>query len=267
MYVRLAFSVAAHLEPDILIVDEVLSVGDIHFQRKCLGKMHETERAGRTVLFVSHNMSTVTSLCPRAIMLDRGRIAYDGPVSNAVLLYHGSSSVFSAARNDFASQPVPVGDEQAQLLECAVVDARGDFATEVSISESFRLRMRYRLLQDIDGTPIPNFHFMTAEGSCAFVVGPTVVDAAHRGTYVAECEIPANFMNEGTYSVSFALTTQYRSSSPLNTHFFERSAVSFNVRDPMDETVSRHGWAGPVPGVVRPRFDWNVRSVNEAMNR
>src|SRR5262249_9176362 len=100
MYVRLAFSVSAHLEPEILIVDEVLSVGDMHFQKKCLGKMRESQRAGRTVLFVSHSMPTVTSLCPRAILLDRGRVVFDGPVSNAVLLYYGSASVFTTARGD-----------------------------------------------------------------------------------------------------------------------------------------------------------------------
>src|SRR5205807_3140974 len=89
MYVRLAFSVAAHLEPEILLVDEVLAVGDAEFQQKCLGKMQDVTRAGRTVIFVSHNLSAVRSLCPRALVLERGRLVFDGETASAIERYLG----------------------------------------------------------------------------------------------------------------------------------------------------------------------------------
>ncbi len=105
IYVRLAFAVAAHLEPEILIVDEVLAVGDADFQKRCLGKMHEVSRGGRTVLFVSHNMAAIQALCQRAIWLDQGAVATDGPVGESIMRYLATS----ANRAQAKAQPVGVG--------------------------------------------------------------------------------------------------------------------------------------------------------------
>lgn len=260
MYVRLAFSVAAHLEPDILIVDEVLAVGDAHFQKKCIGKIQEASQTGRTILFVSHNMTTVTSLCGRCILLDQGRIVRDGPTSEVILAYYGASTGLSPAFHDFSSTGRPVGDDQAQLLDASVTALDGTLSPEVSINQPFKVCMRYRLLDAVRGRPVPNFHFATAEGVQAFVTSPMEITATQPGEYRAECHVPAHFLNEGTYSVSVALST-YSDDAPLRGNFYERNVLSFNIRDPMDETVVRHGWSGPVPGVVRPRLEWVVREM------
>jgi lipopolysaccharide transport system ATP-binding protein len=259
MYVRLAFSIAAHLEPDVLIVDEVLAVGDAHFQKKCLGKMQEAERTGRTILFVSHNMATITSLCSRCLLLSRGRLVRDDLPSRVVLEYYGSTPDLSPAFNDFAGSEV--GDGQARLISAAVCNTDGEIAPEILITQPFKVCMRYRLLEDVDGQPVPNFHFLTAEGAYAFVSAPgNVVRGARAGEYQAECHVPANFLNEGAYAVSVALTSYFHD-APIRSNFYERHALSFNVRDPMDETVSRYGWSGPIPGVIRPQLDWAVRPV------
>ncbi len=93
MFVRLAFAVAAHLEPEILIVDEVLSVGDAAFQKKCMGKMSDVVHEGRTVLFVSHNMSTVNALCERTLLMEQGRLTFDGPAPDAIVRYLQAAAV------------------------------------------------------------------------------------------------------------------------------------------------------------------------------
>jgi len=259
MYVRLAFSVAAHLEPDILIVDEVLAVGDAHFQKKCMGRMQESERSGRTILFVSHNMTTITSLCPRCILLSEGKVAFDGPTSQAVLKYYDSSGGVSPAFQDFTIGRF-VGDDRAQLI-CAAVTTLDDKVTpEISIGDSFKLSMRYRLLDDVPGRPVPNFHLLTAEGIYVLVTAPDRIDSIRGGEYRAECRIPAEFLNEGAYSVSVALTS-YFDSAPIRSNFYERNALSFNIRDPIDGTRARYGWSGPIPGVIRPKLDWSVRGV------
>jgi lipopolysaccharide transport system ATP-binding protein len=261
MYVRLAFSVAAHLEPDILIVDEVLAVGDAHFQKKCLGRMQESERSGRTILFVSHNMATLSSLCPRCILLSEGRVVFDGPTSQAVLKYYDSSGGLSPAFQDFTTGGRFVGDDQAQLIHAAVTTLNDKVTPEISIGESFKLCMRYRLLGDVPGQPVPNFHLLTAEGTYVLVTSPDRIDATDRGEYRAECRIPAPFLNEGAYSVSVALTS-YFDNAAIRSNFYERNALSFNIRDPIDGTPGRFGWSGPVPGVIRPKLDWSVRGAS-----
>src|SRR3954464_7076126 len=115
MYVRLAFAVAAHLNPEILVVDEVLAVGDAGFQKKCLGKMGEVSRGGRTVLFVSHNMAAVKSLCSRAVWLQRGQVAADGPTSWVVDEYHRNAAAIGTHRTWLPGDPA-TGNDTVQLV-------------------------------------------------------------------------------------------------------------------------------------------------------
>ena len=121
MYMRLAFSVAAHLDPEILIVDEVLAVGDAEFQKKCLGKMQDISTGGRTVVFVSHSMQTVTSLCNQCILLDAGQIRKQGRPSEVIIEYLGGDAE-SVGRVDFERQGRTVADEHVQLLYGEVLD-------------------------------------------------------------------------------------------------------------------------------------------------
>jgi lipopolysaccharide transport system ATP-binding protein len=201
MYVRLAFAVAAHLESDIVIIDEVLAVGDAQFQKKCLGKMEEIGREGRTVLFVSHNMAMISSLCEKAILLENGTVRAEGATEQVILSYAAAGENSPAAVNYRNSARV-VGDEHAQLLAADIRNSGGLAVAEVNIDKPFSVRMDYRITSRSDRVFVPNFHFYRGDGSCAFVANAAGADCRSPGDYSAECRIPANFLNDGLYSVS-----------------------------------------------------------------
>jgi lipopolysaccharide transport system ATP-binding protein len=253
MYVRLAFAVAAHLEPEILVVDEVLAVGDAQFQKKCLGKMQEVSGEGRTVLFVSHSMPTITSLCNRGILLNAGQISKIGLTSDVVMHYY-TSGASSPASFDFSSLSKKIGDERAILIHGSVLNSQNQVSTEIDINESFKITMKYRILKD-DRKYIPNFHFYNSDGTCAFISSVPEIKLLAAGDYVAECHIPGNFCNEGTYFVGLALSSF---ESGVDIHFYEQNTLSFNVKDPIEGTIGRHGYSGIIPGAVRPSLEWKV---------
>ena len=259
MYVRLAFAVAAHLEPEILIVDEVLAVGDAQFQKKCLGKMEEAGKEGRTVLFVSHNMAAVTSLCQRVVLLDSGSAVFDGTASKGIVEYYSGGSSSPALL--LTAQDRKIGDQHAELINACIKNHTGDTSAEVDITQSCKISMRYRILLVRTGSiAVPNFHFFTADGAYAFIASPKKLKAYGEGEYLATCNIPKNFLNEGAYFIGLALTSY--SDTGFQVNFFERNALSFNARDPMTEESGRYGYTGAVPGVVRPALEWKLERVN-----
>jgi lipopolysaccharide transport system ATP-binding protein len=262
MYVRLAFAVAAHLEPEILIVDEVLAVGDASFQKKCLGKMGEIGKEGRTILFVSHNMAAVTSLCNRTILLDVGQSVAQGKTSDIVLMYY-SYGLASPASFDNVSMGKLIGDDHALLLSGAVVNRNSKPCSEVDIREPIRIVMKYKTDGSNNTKYFPNFHFFSSDGTYAFVSSPRAIDITKSGIYEAECIIPDNFLNDGAYFVGLALTSFRSGGSNMKVHFYEQNALSFNVKDPIEGVLTRNGdYVGPIPGVVRPLFDWSIRRVS-----
>lgn len=248
MYVRLAFAVAAHLEPEILIVDEVLAVGDAQFQKKCLGKMEEVGKQGRTVLFVSHNMAMISNLCQKGIVLEQGQLAFQGNVSEAVLKYYQGANTSGGSSKGFES-------DTAAMLGAQLIGI-GD-ALDVTIHDEFIVRMKYRIKRQILGKCVPNFHFFSAEGNYIFVASAERVMSMAPGEYFADCTIPANLLNEGAYFVGLALTSYYDAGG-FEVEFFDRNALTFNVIDPMDDRSNRYGYAGPMPGVIRPKLVWNI---------
>jgi lipopolysaccharide transport system ATP-binding protein len=257
MYVRLAFAVAAHLEPDILIVDEVLAVGDAQFQDKCLGKMEEAGKQGRTILFVSHSMLSVTSLCDKAILLEKGMISHMGPTSDVIMHYY-SREGSSPSSVDFLSSEVKVGDECAILLSAAVKGLDDKIIAEIDIGKPFKISMQYRILKS-DGSPlVPNLYLLTSAGTCAFMVMSSDAGQLSPGDYLAECRIPGYFLNEGLYSASLALRSYVYG---VKSHFFEKSLLSFNVKDPIDGTATRSGYSGAIPGVIRPLLPWTIKRL------
>jgi lipopolysaccharide transport system ATP-binding protein len=259
MYVRLAFAVAAHLEPEILIVDEVLAVGDMQFQRKCLGRMEEASRSGRTILFVSHNMGAITALCDRCIVLNEGRISYDGSPAEGVLRYLSVGGAASASSFDWSQSARTVGDGYARLIGGAVRDDQGQAIFESDLSGEVRIEMTYDLIQRGSGVPVPNFHVYRADGTCVFISSPAGLKPMNPGRYAAECRIPAHFLNDGIYVVGLGLT--WLSDTGFSVSFFEQGALSFSMRDPMDPTY-RYSYGGPIPGAVRPQLEWSVRELN-----
>ena len=256
MYVRLAFAVAAHLEPEVLIVDEVLAVGDARFQKKCLSKMEEVGEDGRTVLFVSHNMATVSSLCDRAILLDAGKITRAGATSEVIMHYY-TDGLASPSVIEYSSQFV--GDQYVRLLSGAVKNKKGETVLELGISDHGTVEMRFEVLQESKHIFIPNFHFYTGAGECAFVSHATKKCTLEKGIYVSECQIPANFLNEGSYFVGLAVSSF--ETGTIVVHFYEKSCLSFNVSDPHDGVLTRPDHAIPIPGAVRPLLDWNMRKL------
>lgn len=254
MYVRLAFAVAAHIEPEILIVDEVLAVGDAQFQKKCLGKMKDVSGEGRTVLFVSHSMPTITSLCQRCIMLNSGQISQIGMTSDVVMHYYTSGGN-SPASVDYSRTNKIIGDDYARLIAGSVIDKNEEASAEILIDDPFKVSMHYRILKENNLKFVPNFHFYKADGSCVFISSPKEIKVLPTGDFIAECYLPGSFLNEGAYFVGLALSSFEQG---VNVHFYEQNILSFNVKDPIEGTLTRNGYAGAIPGVVRPNLKWNV---------
>ena len=252
MYVRLAFSVAAHIEPDILVIDEVLAVGDSNFQKKCLGKMDDVSKQGRTVLFVSHSMPMVSNLCNRGIVLSSGKLMFSGPVSEAVIRYYESNTYTNPAHKLLHSS------DNAELLSTRLSGSPTGF--EYSIHQPVSISMSYRLKHKLNAKCVPNFHFYSANGELAFISNANDVIHMPAGDYVANCTIPGGLLNEGVYFVGVALTT-YPDSGSYIVEFWDRNALTFNIVDPLDERSNRYNISGPLPGVVRPRLEWNIEKL------
>ena len=257
MYMRLAFSIAAHLEPEVLIVDEVLAVGDVGFQKKCLRKMRDVGETGRTIFFVSHDMQAVTRLCKRVLWLQNGRLRGDGEAMKVVSEYiHERSETGAEKRWDAGGLP---GDEFAKLISLRVCDADGNSTSAADIRRPVGIEMVYRV--DARGKRIvPGFEFYNEQGGCIFVSHDW--DSGWRdhpretGEYVSTAWIPGNFLSEGAVFVTASAATY----EPFRQHFAERDAVTFNVVDSPDGDGARGDLTGPVPGAVRPKLDWETRT-------
>ncbi|KPJ94590.1 MAG: hypothetical protein AMJ53_04965 [Gammaproteobacteria bacterium SG8_11] len=249
MYVRLAFAVAANLEPEILIIDEVLAVGDAQFQKKCIGKMEEVSNEGRTILFVSHNMAMISNLCQTGILLEGGQITADGEVSKVIQHYYKESN----NRKELSNRSV--GSEAVELVGVELIGMNRNM--ETTIHDKFTIRMRYKIKKNIDARCVPNFHYFSADGNCIFVSNANDISKMPPGVYNADCRIPGGLLNEGIYFVGVAVTS-YFDAGNYRVEFYDRNALTFNVIDPMDEKSDRYGYVGPVPGVLRPKLDWCV---------
>jgi homopolymeric O-antigen transport system ATP-binding protein len=259
MYVRLAFSVAAHLEPEILLVDEVLAVGDAEFQARCLGRMEDFGATGRTVVFVSHNMQTVAQLCDRVILMERGRIAMDGPSADVVAHYLQTSAGAGSSRTwDDLEAP---GDDLVRLRSVRIVDRDGETVDYVDVRDPVGIEIRFRVLRDGPPAVVPKLK-LVAEGRVAFNamdVDPRWSEPSPPGEYVATAWIPGNLLNEGLMSVDAAVCSIR--SPKLHHHVSVHEAVSFHVQDPAEGDSARGSFLGQWKGVVRPLLDWDVDRV------
>jgi lipopolysaccharide transport system ATP-binding protein len=262
MYVRLAFSVSAHLEPEILVLDEVLAVGDLEFQKKSLRKMQSIANTGCTVLFVSHAMNMISLFCSRAIVLNKGCVEFDGETADAAKLYYSSdgSSVIPY-QIDYTKSARRVGDEYATLLEAHIEDEDGKLTGEVNINSGFRVKMRYQLHGAVAKSCYPNFHFYNALYQCVFVTpGDRAPHISGDAVYEATCYVPGSFLNDDVYYIGLALTFTHED---LHVSFFEQNALSIVVRDPILETMDkeRQGYVGAYPGAIRPKLNWEVQII------
>jgi lipopolysaccharide transport system ATP-binding protein len=263
MYLRLAFSVSAHLEPEILILDEVLSVGDTAFQLKCFKKMEEIRNAGSTVLYVSHSMTSVTKLCKRVMLFSEGAIVREGPAEEIAKAYLGAGVKLSAERiwNNLDEAP---GDDVARLRAVRVRLEDGQVTSHIDIRKPVGIEMEFEVLQP-GHVLVPNIRFQNEEGLCIFHVGDIDTASQKRlcpcGVYLSTMWVPGNFLSEGTISAGAAVTTP----EPLMVHFYEQDAVAFKVVDNLEGGSARGDSKGPYPGVVRPILNWTTQcNLNES---
>jgi lipopolysaccharide transport system ATP-binding protein len=263
MYVRLAFAVAAHLNPEILIVDEVLAVGDQAFQKKCLGKMQDVAKAGRTVIVVSHNMTTITRLCTSAILMANGALIAKGRSDLIASQYLIGQSQSMAAKEwpDPAAAP---GSEVARMRSIRVCDERGETCESVQITRPVRIRMEYDVLE-AGHVLVPNFHVLNDEGVLLFCTrdneGRWLSRPKQCGRYVSTVTIPGNFLSEGGHTVTGVMSTY----GPNRNHWIETEIVGFQVVDSLESRGVRLDYGGQWPGVVRPWFEWESEFMDERL--
>jgi lipopolysaccharide transport system ATP-binding protein len=255
MYVRLAFAVAAHLEPEILIVDEVLAVGDAEFQKKAIGKMQDVSHTeGKTVLFVSHNMSSISTLCRQGIYLKNGLIRYSGPIQNTITKYLSEEA---AVKTKICwNENERPGDEVASLISARLVDE--NYKDIVSVDIHNKIGVEYIYEVKIEGiSRIPNIHVFTSKGDIVFVSGETDQPKfKNKGVFITILWIPENLLNVETYIIGIALSTM----SPVKVHFFVQNAIIFDVVEDLNNRNNDMNQA--IPGIIRPLLNWETTFVN-----
>jgi lipopolysaccharide transport system ATP-binding protein len=254
MYVRLAFAVAAHLEPEILIVDEVLAVGDATFQRKCLGKMGDVAGEGRTVLFVSHNMAAITRLCRWAICLDNGQLRDVGAADEVVAKYFaaGVQALGDLTfRDRLAEAP---GSEFIRLLAVRIRAREGHVTTSIDARSPFDVEIEYEILRPAASLRV-GFSLTANDGTVVFSSkdADTLEESRTPGTFVSRCTIPGNFLNYGQYFLSVGSDTPM-----IQTHFFIDRGLSFTIEQ--SGGIGAHISDGR-QGLLRPDLPWSMRRL------
>ncbi len=242
MYVRLAFGVAAHLEPEILIIDEVLAVGDAEFQKKALGKMKDaSQREGRTVLFVSHNLKAIKNLCQSAIYMSQGAIVRSGPTEELINYYLAQNNKDSGLVKQFATPEEAPGNEQVKLKRMEVCPVKINPSDIITIHTSLQIEIEfwnYVTDREINLSLVLN----TLMDECVFNVA-TAGRKLAPGLHKAMCEIPGNLLNDGVYKISLMIVGEQSYSL-----FYFEDLVSFEV----NENRAATGWHGNWIGAVRP---------------
>ena len=249
MYVRLAFAVAAHLEPEILIVDEVLAVGDAEFQKKCLGKMGEAAKGGRTVLFVSHNMTAVQSLCRRALMLAGGQLIADDAVAPVVTRYLREAQGSSEAKQWTDPQTAP-GNDLIRVKRVRILPD-GDSASLLTMQTPLHIETEYWVVKVGAATHL-TYHLVNDQGIIVLTFGCSS-EIRQPGVYKGVCTIPGQLLNSGGYYLKFLIVENE------NQVTYENDGIAFfNVVDAVERN---HACMGREPGVVQPILSWRTENL------
>lgn len=244
MYVRLAFAVAAHLEPEILIIDEVLAVGDAEFQKKCLGKMKDVAGEGRTVLFVSHDLAAVKSLCTRGIVLKEGRTVFNGKIEEAILTYQKLGVQNSSYKCDDIK--LAIGNENIKVLNFDVTPMSGEV---ISISSGINVALKfYNFKQNInlDAT----FELRNLDEQAIFHTGVLLSENSDskKGNYTVNFSLPPNLLNTGNYYFKLIFGENQRYAL-----YIHEQIVHFEIQN---ETLGSN--SSKLPGIIRPKLNYHV---------
>jgi len=258
MYVRLAFAVAAHLEPEILLVDEVLAVGDAAFQKKCLGKMGSVAKEGRTVMFVSHNMAAIKDLCSRSLLLANGKFTLSGPTENVIDHYFNSFKLMDN-KKVFAIGHIHDPDKKVSLLSVELLNHKMKQANSFDMDQCFFILINFGIHKKLS-----NFHLFVNifKNDGTLVFGTATWDSHgldpnkiwEPGTYDCTFSVPPHLLNSGNYYLE--INGQVPGTGFI---FYEKEVVAFNI--------SELGGSGGAksrnrPGIVRPLLDTVIQKKN-----
>lgn len=257
MYVRLAFSVAAHMETDILIIDEVLAVGDAEFQKKCLGKMNDiTKEEGRTILFVSHNMGAVKQLCDKVIILKDGKMEFVGQSKKGIDIYLNTGLSLLSERKWVNLMSAP-GDNLTKISRVFSHKENGKLADIFDITKKIGITFEYEVFENghsfthglnvynEDGINVFNSHDINGS------------EKRNKGKYSSTVWITENLLSEGTFSIGVAILKQ----NPFILHAHAQNILSFKVIDNLDGKSSRGQYVGGFSGIVRPLLKWDNEKI------
>jgi lipopolysaccharide transport system ATP-binding protein len=261
MYMRLAFSVAAFLEPEILLVDEVLAVGDIEFQKKCLQRLDSLGQSGQTVLFVSHNMQAMARVCQRGIWIERGKLAQDGSMAEVSASYLKHGAVHPGLR-EWPHDRFAPGDNVVRLLRVAVIAPNGQTAPSINIGEQFEIEIDYMVEKEgfVLFPAVKIFNEWGTEVIWSTDAGtPQHGKQRSPGHYHCTIQIPANLLTEGFMSVAVTVM----SLRPKKIHLSESDAVHFQATEVINGSTSRGQFSDYITSVVRPRLEWTVRVTSD----
>jgi len=257
MTVRLGFAVAAHLEPEILVVDEVLAVGDAEFQKKAVGKMQDVSaREGRTVLFVSHNMDAINDLCHKGILLENGRISIESDVKTVIRKYLSLNEILSSEM--IWNEKRGPGNDLLKLRKIYFIDNDNNKIQFSSINKEFGLSVEYEVLEDVPyfthGINVYNnmeVHLFTSHDDNVYEKSKII----KKGLYQTVVWLPADLLQNGDISFSFACMRY----SPFEVLFHIKDLVRINIMETVDSETRNIHYGGVLPGLIRPKLVWKRR--------
>jgi lipopolysaccharide transport system ATP-binding protein len=254
MYVRLGFAIAAHLNPEILIVDEVLAVGDTEFQKKCLGKMRDVSESGRTLLFVSHNLTAIQALCNKSFYFEKGRLIDQGDTTHIVTNYLSKVSHKSLEKHWDDIEHAP-GNDQVRIKSFKVVPEFQDNLSHIDVRTPIDFRFEFWNMEEGANLNL-SMHLYTFTGECIFNVG-TQSEAFGKGLVTGTCHIPGNFLNDGSYVVSMMIVKD--TSTVL---YNMEEALVFDIEDYRENVT----WYGKWPGYIRPQLNFSISQTEHLVN-
>lgn len=247
MYIRLAFAVSAHLEPDILIIDEVLAVGDAEFQKKCLGKMKDvSQKDGRTILFVSHNMTAIKNICQKTLFMQHGKLVMEGDTEKIIKQYLSYESVGNSKIifDDPTSAP---GNQYVKIKRIEAVPILTNIEDPITVHTPINIEIEF--WNEVEDKEINlSLHFNTMNYECVFNVG-TEAQFLKKGLQKAICQIPGDFLNDGFYTIRIMIVADR-----ANILFDMPDAINLEIHEEREET----DWHGKWPGFVRPNLQFKI---------
>ncbi|KAA0991608.1 ABC transporter ATP-binding protein [Dyadobacter aurulentus] len=254
MYVRLGFAIAAHLNPEILIVDEVLAVGDTEFQKKCLGKMRDVSESGRTLIFVSHNLTAIQALCNKSFYFEKGRLIDQGETTHIVTNYLSKVSHKSLDKHWDNIESAP-GNDQVRVKRFKLFPEYQDDLNHIDVRTPINFQFEFWNL--VEGANLNlSMHLYTFTGECIFNVG-TQSESFPKGLVTGTCELPGNFLNDGSYVVSMMIVKD--TSTVL---YNMEEALVFDIEDYRENVT----WYGKWPGYIRPQLNFSIRQTEHVVN-